>query len=489
MRRKLKESTTEASNAAAGEVTVPHDPTNEQVIIAAACVDVETRNFLIDRVSPDAMLAEEHRVIWHGIRELKYRNLDFDLATLQRIAGDKVNVKYLADLIKARPRLPENLKFHLDALFWDRQRAVAVTGPIAALVQAIRNPREAPERIRALARAVAQSFDGHGSSFLIDMEEVVREAVANLHERLDGFAIYPFGIEGLDMFIQNGARRMIPGAFPGGITVVTGTPGSGKSTSVAHMALGIGRQERRVLYGAWEVQAAMTLEIMACISLGWKRSDLYDVEGGDAATKNQFLTRERIVEMEERMHAISKYIRFLRNPFRRRTGQKVSNATNLDIVQEHIADSGCEVFIGDLWFRCLKDTSPDEEQEALFRQQAMCEEMGVHAILVQQQRSKDIEQRADKRPTREGIKGSGAWTEVADNIIGVHRPALWKRVPDDYLEMFILKQRFGKWPLGIEFKWDANRGSIEGGADIDYEQPGEGSDMDTKIMNTVKGKR
>ena len=483
MRRKLK--SPEPSNQPAGEVTIHHDPVNEQIIIAAACVDVETRLMLVERTAPDSFLVEQHRIIWNGIRDLTQRKLDFDLATLQQLVGDNLDVSYLTDLVRSRPRLPENLKFHLEALAWDRQRAVAVTGPVSALVEGLRNPREAPERIRALARAVGESFLGHGTSFLIDPKELVRQAMTNIQERLDGYAVYPFGIEGLDLYIDSGRRRMIPGAFPGGITVLTGVPGSGKSTMAAHMAIGIARQERRVLYGAWEMQAPMTLELLACISLGWKRSDLYDVDGREAVGRERFLTPERLVQLEERMHAISKWVFFMRNPFRRQTGQKITNDRNLDVIQEHISDSGCEVFIGDLWFRCLKDTEPNAEQEALFRQQAMCEEMRVHGILVQQQRSKDVEQRADKRPTREGIKGSGAWTEVADNIIGAHRPALWKRIPDDVLEAFILKQRYGKWPLGVEFVWDAERGSIEGGVSIDYDQPGEAAE-DTAVMNKVK---
>lgn len=485
MKRRLKESPTPPK--AEGEtIVVPHDPVNEAILLAAACVDVETRQILVDRIPADGMLVEQHRVIWSGIRETQHRKLDFSIATLQHLVGSKLDVAYLTDLLRTRPHVPENLDYHLNALRWDVQRAIAVTGPIHQLIEAVRNPREAPERVKALARAVGQAFEGHGSTFLYKPEEVVREAMANIQERVDGYAVFPFGLEGLDFYLDSGRRRMIPGAFPGGVTVVTGTPGSGKSTSVARIALGIARQERRVLYGAWEMQAPMTLELMACLSLGWKRSDLFDIDGREATGREKFLTPERMVELEERMHAISKVVFFMRNPFRRRGGQKITNDHNLDVIQQHISDSGAEVFIGDLWFRCLKDTDPAEEQEALFRQQAMLEEMQVHGILVQQQRSKDIEQRADKRPTREGIKGSGAWTEVADNIIGVHRPALWKRVPDDVLEMFILKQRFGKWPLGIEFQWNAERGSIEGGVNIDYDQPGEAAEESAPPMKPVK---
>ena len=82
------------------------------------------------------------------------------------------------------------------------------------------------------------------------------------------------------------------------------------------------------------------------------------------------------------------------------------NSSNLDTVQAYVADSGCDVFVADLFERCLSDTDPDEEKHALFRMQAMLDDLRVHGIFAAQQRLKDIEQRPDKRPTREGIKGS-----------------------------------------------------------------------------------
>jgi hypothetical protein len=182
--------------------------------------------------------------------------------------------------------------------------------------------------------------------------------------------------------------------------------------------------------------------------------------------------------LRERMGTISRRIRFLANPFRRRPGEKRSNERNLDILQGYIADSGCEVFVGDLWKRCLCSIEPDDEEEALIRQQAMVEELRVHAILIQQQRLKDIEQRPDKRPTREGIKGSSAWVEIPDTILGVHRPFLFKRVEDNKLEVFVLKQRYGRWPLGIEFDWDPDLGIIRGGRHIEYDRPGEANNVD-----------
>ena len=447
----------------APEIIVPHDPIVEQAIIAAALVSDEARLSLLKRLTPEHFLVDKHREIWAAFGELARRKLNYDPATVQRLIGSRVDIAYAAQLQELRPDAPDNLPWLINTILWDKQRATAVQGPISALLEAIKNPQEEPDRIRALARHVSSCFDGNGGSFLHNPKELVRTQMALVRKRTQGHAYYPYGIPGLDCYDGSDNRRMLPGAMPGQTTIITAVPGAGKSTLTGHIALGLARSRRRVLLAAWEVGAGLTLELLACLSLVWNRTEM--MEGK--------INRENQIILEERMHSISKHVRFMKNPFRRQRGEKPSNDRNLDIVQGEISDSGCDVFIADLWKRCLVDARPEAEEQALFRQQSMAEEMCIHNILVHQQRSKDIEQRDDKRPTREGMKGSSALTEIADTILGVHRPALWKRIDDDKLEVFVLKQRFGKWPLGVEFDWNADEGSIKGGRSIDYEQPGE----------------
>jgi hypothetical protein len=146
-----------------------------------------------------------------------------------------------------------------------------------------------------------------------------------------------------------------------------------------------------------------------------------------------------------------------------------------------------------LWKRCLRQTKPEEEEDALLRQQSIAKETNVHCILVQQQRMKDVELRDDKRPTREGIKGTGAWVEVPDTILGTHRPALWKRVDDDKFEVVVLKQRWGVWPLAIEFDWNGEYGMITNGRVVPYDPPGttsnEADDWFTAESKKAKGNK
>lgn len=472
------------------ELVFRSDVRNEQVVISAAIAggpraDAFRRE--ATRHPPDAFLTPEHATIWQAIREAEHRKLAPDPATLARLSGGEADVSYLAELMVARPDVPDDstLAFALEQLVWDRQKHVAVTGPIDALLQSIQKG-EGAERVRGLSRQVSACFDGWGDrKYLHDPEVLVAEQVADVRQRMSGRAVYPYGLAGLDFFEpeqgEAAKRRLIPGAAPGQVTVVTGTPGSGKSTACARLMLGLARQRRKVLCGAWEMTGGTTLELMACLSLGWSRADL---------TLGN-LAEEQLAELAERMTQLAKWVRFLANPFRRGSGGKPSNERNLDAIHGYLADSGCTVFVADLWKRALVDARPEDEEEALYRQQAMCEELGIHAILVQQQRLKDIELRPDKRPTREGIKGSGAWTEVADTILGIHRPALWKAISDNVLEIDVLKQRHGKWPLAVEFDWDPERGMIAGGRTVEYEMSSgrdpSSNPIDTKIREPKQG--
>lgn len=478
------------------ELVFHNDPINEQVVIAAVLVGGSAMTPVLMRHQPDAFISPQHVKLWGAMQESQRRKLSLDPVTLGKISGGEVDPEYVLSLIDARPDIPENFDYHLRALLFDKAKQTALVGPVTSLLEALQNPKETPDRIQSLATQIQSTFRGYDErQYLLTTDNLVSDHMREIRARMSTRSIRPYGIRGLDYFESGlgGGRRLIPGAVPGQITVVTGVSGAGKSTFTANLVLGLARQRLKVLWGAWEMSSGLNLEMLTVISLAgesdfWSRTVLQDPIEEDGTPK---ITEEQLLIFEKRKRQIGKYVRFLANPFRRQPGKKRgSNEANLDLLQGYISDSGCDVFVGDLWKRCLVDTQPDDEEQALIRQQSMLEELGVHGILLQQQRLKDVEQRADKRPTREGIKGSGAWTEVGDTIFGVHRPALWKPISDEVMEIDILKQRYGKWPLAIEFGWDASKGLITGGQSVDYEIAG-GSKIDfvEETMPRRKGRR
>lgn len=452
--------------AAAPTTQIPHDPVNEQVLIAAAAIDTETRGRLLKLVTPDKFQVAEHVEAWLAFAELERRGLDFDIATVRQLVGDKVDVGYLLDLAADRDQVPTNLMHHVKMLEWDATRIAAVRGPLAGLLESLSDPTVPPERVRALAGSLQQTLSGGASLELVrDANALTREAMAQVRLRRQQ-ACYPFGIDGLDKD-EHGNWRLIPGCAPGKVTVVTGLSGGGKSTFVARVLLAQYRMKRRVGMGAWEMGDAPSLELLAVLSLGWSR---YKMSVADYTDDEEQL-------LHDEMDRIGQYIKFITPPSVppsnvKARGSTAGNDRALDLIESVLSEMHFDLFVGDLWKRLLREIEPDQEELALVRQQMIADRTKTHCILLQQQRLKDVEGRADKRPTREGIKGSGAWTEVADTILGVHRPALWKAVDDVIIEIDILKQRWGKWPLAVEFDWNPEYATILNGREVKYDQSG-----------------
>lgn len=442
------------------EVVLQHDLINEQVVLAAGLLDSK----LAIRLQPDHFLAPVHKAAWSVVQEMHRRKLEFDPATFQTLCGASVDVPYVLSLAEARPDIPANLEHHVEMLLWDKARHTCTTGPVAQLLEAIRDPRENPEKVKSLARSVSTSLDGYKDrSFLRDGKSLVLQQMDDLRERRAGRRSYEFGLKGLDFFEEHPGvppqRRIIPGPAPKMVTVVAGVPGSGKSTLVANLVSAAVDQKKRVLCGAWEMTGGITCELVAAIRQDISRADL----------QLGAITDEEQERLEAEMMEVVKYVHFLDNPFHRRTKERSNNERNLDLLQGYISDVGPDLVVLDLWRRMLRKFDPEEEELALIRQQAMAEETNTHHILVQQLRAKDLEARADKRPTRESIKGSGAWIEVPDLILCPHRPALFKRVEDTKMEICILKQRYGKWPLMVEMDWNPEKGKISGGKSVPYD--------------------
>ena len=450
---------------------IPHDPVNEQVLIAAAAVDPETRRKLLAVVPPESFFAKGHPEAWRVFGELEARGLTYDPATVKQLSGDEVDTDYLDQLIEARPVVPPNLAHHVECLRWDRSRVEAARGPIAALLELLREPSSDPDDVRAKARSVSDAFS-MGGSLLVDGAALARDQAKARAARKLGRAFYPFGgdqIQGLDFYDTGpkaGKPRFIPGAAPRGVSCVTGLSGSGKSTVVGRVVLAQLDAGRRVLWGAWEEGSGDSLEQIAVMNLGLSR------EANLTGTLSP--EDDRLVD-EEMERLVGRGLRFFALPKYQRGKSKKEAALNdrsLDLIHEHVVTSGCDFFVADLWRRVVRQFDPEEEEVALYRQQDIAQQTGVHCMLVHQQRLKDIESRqgGDKRPTREGLKGSGTWVEVPDTIMGVHRPALWKNVDDDTLEILVLKQRKGKWPLAVEFDMEPDAATLTNGRSVEFKR-------------------
>ncbi len=458
------------------ELKIPMpDPVTEQVIIAAAVVDLVARKKLCAVFSIDYFFADGHSEAWGVILELERQGLAYDPATVRQLSGGKVDTDYLDGLAQQRPAVPPNINHHIEVLRWDRARIEGIRGPVSGLVDAISDPTTKPEIVTSLARAIVSTFEGHGSlKYLRAPGQLVRAQMEEIKRRRAGDACYPFGLEGFDQYSDGdlaGQWRMIPGLSPGDMTVLTGAPGCGKTTITARIAVEQANQQRRVLFGAWEQGSGLTLELCASVSLHMSRT----------ALSTGAITDEDELSIEAEMERLSEWIRFFEVPFDRGAAETVKkweiNDKRIDTIYEYLVATAPDVAIFDLYRRALGDFDPDAEERALTRQQAMLQETKCHGLLIHQMK-KEAEGREDKRPSREGLKGSAAWFEVPTTVIGIYREAMWKAVPDDRIAAYILKQRKGVFPLAVEFPWNGDRGELGVGVSAEVPRPGTKSHID-----------
>jgi len=455
-------------------IEIPHDVVNEQILIAAALNDADARNELVQKIIPSQFVEPAHLAIWAALLGLHEQGVEFGMATLyQACSAQGVELDYLERLCSSYPDPPASLNHHLSILRWDSIRAEAVKGPVAELIKALRDPLSSREKVRSLSRQIKAAFDQTTDrQFMADPMVLAREQITEMKYRKQR-AVWPYGIVGFDVD-ERDTYRMIPGAAPGKITTLTGVSGAGKSVVAAVIALAQARMRRRVLYGAWEMGSGPTLELMALISLGWSR---YVVSTGQ-------LDDAQLGEFQTRMEQIGTYVRFFDAPFASQITRRYNNDEALDELHRCVADSGAEVTVLDLWERTIPDGDADAERRALFRTQQIFKETDCHGLLVCQQKLKEIENRGDKRPTRSTTLGSQAWIDISDTMIGIHRPGQWRPIGDDTMQFFILKQRFARWPLAVEFDWNGDLCTLTNCRSIEYDEIGKGGGFADDFLST-----
>ncbi len=443
MRREIESPPQESAEPKQEAIGIPIDLVNEQVLIIASCLDVKTRKGLVQRLKPDTFIGAQHQIIWEGLTEIVRRDLDFDVVTLSQVTNGKVDVQYITNLLQNRTQVPPNLKHHAEMLMRDKARVECARGPVQGLLKGLADPSTPLEKLVVWGKSIVNTLSTGGGHRPIDPMKI--------HEKADKLLdpnhtkLIPYNLPGLDFF-ENGERRAIPGAVPGMITTVTGVSGCGKTSLCMHLALaqgpgikamGLEGLGRRVMYGSYETDSEILSNQMAALSLGIDRNRLFDPE--------KLTPEERIAIHDEREHILS-YIKFQHKP--PNDNVKGYNDQAIINIYGQIVDSGCEVVFLDLWERLFSfDNREAEERRCLTLQQQMAKDLGVHIFLAAQQTLKVVEARPDKRPTRDTIKGSSAWVDISDTIIGTNLPHMWKASLDpNKFEAIFLKQRYGKPP-------------------------------------------
>ncbi len=251
---------------------------------------------------------------------------------------------------------------------------------------------------------------------------------------------------------------------PGKFSVISAAPSIGKTTLAINMAA---RQAKdyTVGYMPWEGGITSTIDTLCASQANiplWKlikRRDLLTNE--EIKRKNEYIEEYidtgKIVFLERPPDSLTK-------------GRPIYEVNDkvMDWFENKLEEWEIDIFYWDLFELGFQDTKPASISWMLSRFQRLLEPTMKHGVALHQITFKDIEKNKNKRPTRDSLKGSGAYIERPDFVYTLYREGFYDRsITDDTLEVTCWKQRRGKAPFRIIFNWNGEKNKVSGGKEVD----------------------
>jgi replicative DNA helicase len=247
----------------------------EQAIIGAALVESYALKEVLERMDPEWLYVDAHRVIFKMIAQHVMNGEKLDVILLSQwlsnagVLGDIGGQMYLADCMDKCSTSAHTSAYisEVRALYYDRQIKYA-------LIDVTADP--SPENIEKL-RAKREEKDGANAQGILSLKDCgdkVRELTSPLAKGM------------YEIFGMTQADEYHNGATAGDILTIAARPGVGKTVLATAMAVNFARKyQEPVLYFSTEMTYEETLQrILSPLSgvPGWKfRKRYFDKEGED----------------------------------------------------------------------------------------------------------------------------------------------------------------------------------------------------------------
>ncbi len=311
---------------------------------------------------------------------------------------------------------------------------------VAAAEHIIHQAGRAHDADQALADAqarIAQAVQSGHLGAVLSTRDVLGPVFAAYQDRRDNGGrddrALPTGFPSLD--------GVIGGLRPGKLILPAGRPGMGKTCWMLNLSANVSlRQRKTVLFATAEQPPAEMVDWLVCCegqvnTQAWASGKTTGAEERSAMARREDLERAPLYWLKVR----EKGSRALRSIMSHAQYLRTSNGLALLVVDyiQKIARSTKHEDISEI-SSGLKDAAMELEIP----------------VVAAAQLSRTIDDRDDKRPKLNDLKGSGSLEEDADMVLSFFRPAYYNHVPDDgSVKVGILKHRGG--PTGsIELRFD-----------------------------------
>ena len=444
---------------------LPIDADNESLIIANAIKDKANREVFVSSVDYRVFRTKEYQTIAYAIKATHDANMDMNVdAILLKSKSSPVRkfvdynfIQTLLDNFNAVS--PTNFTEHVERLHVDNIKGQIIDRIFNSLYMTALNPASdlsmMEERVRSLQVIVERGLSSTKSEFK-DMSLIIPEY---LEARKTGVSQRTTGFRQLDNMITEGLGD-------GQVSVIAGLPSAGKSSLALSIMKNLGHKQ------VWVAQFALEMPNMSLIHKLLAFNTQFPIKKIVADWSTLTSQDKQIIEYELERLKKNEYIYLNDKPSQ--TLPEIRE--QIMILQDRLQEQYIVIII-DLFGKISEFLGADNfartYEQKLNEIQVMTRSLGVHMSLVAQI-NRSVMKRKFKRPTMADLKNAGAFEEVADLILGVHRPfydpevalksqltygaTVEEEIEEDpnrnIAEVIILKQRMGANNVLVNFYFD-----------------------------------
>lgn len=415
---------------------VPIDLHNEQMILASMMQDDNAADYFRANLRRSDFIGQRHRVLFTALGDMK--SLSFSEDTLMQVlkqSGATVKeaggFSYVKTINKEYSPLPKkNWRKHSDDLRLSSAKIKMWRELSPKLDASLRDHAAGVEDIDKLLTEFKGELASHQSVALWNGDSLGDSYLEHLKDRQSGGHFVPLGFPELDAELTEGfARRKV--------SVIAARPGMGKTTAVANIINRVAHtQNKRVLVGAFEAGRYSMMD-------SWV-SNMTDIPLTKLIREPHTLTRRERVQIKA-------------------ATKKILNGNLINLwdgdcrfeqLEKYLSIKDWDVVVLDLFERMLSRIEPGHITVRLSQIQQLAKDYDTHVCLVHQlnrgaagKPSRRDASRVPPPPTMVDLKNSGAFEEIADLILLLHRDAYYNvdlaGTAQDVVNINIAKQRWG----------------------------------------------
>lgn len=440
------------------------DMTNERALLSRAYKDI---NSIRGKVDITDFLFKPHKILYWCFLQLSEEKKTFSFNNLNAVSksceiGQDFGGEEYLNKIKETPTEGDDTDLLVQKLIKDR---VAHDGVIEEIVPSLLEiafePTTTINDIHDFLIKSANELSNLSTAEVLYGNQLVKEYKEEFERRLSSHRINT-GLKTLD-------ERLTWGFSQGSVTVLAGRTSMGKSTFAINMALGFIRNGHGVLFATLETDETSLINRMLSRMIGVDANLLIS---GSLSVEDKKKKEEALEELG-------------RLNFATYDKRGCSMAELESVLLKTKAIKPIDVIVIDL-FSYTRDAAGETRdlENAIKEVRTFAQRHNVHVILVVQIQRR-AEDRKDKRPEMRDLKWSGAYEEVADIVLLLHREDVYKKREgsqeglnlDNILEVNIAKQRDGDIRT-VRLHYDDARMLVEDITSVDMLA---GDDFDGKV--------